>query len=384
MIFQGVDFDQADFTLRWPRELFVYEAKQLLRRSDLPQFPQRVVTLCGEAFVDADIERILESEFRTFAWTRTIDQSLEGAKALLEELIAQPELLRRYTRRRYYAERLQDTEQSGQAGQAGQARWLATSFYHLVGEMSESGYFPEILPKICVDDHDDWVPDPSDKISKNVGAPVAWPNDVRDNNISESVLYSVMEYFHDEAQRPRKRWVHTFGNCGSHHDDFSKRSGGVVYRWRVNELLEQHEVWLKLGNEGDEAGLLIKHAPFSLDYLTSDVTSAAPWNDKDEKGKIQSAIRAYRRRDATVHDRRKAVASLADILEHYREEFKQVRFTRGDEGDLFQIFNNFAIRHGKKTEKGDYGDEYLDWIFWTTLAAIQLVHQLGIEASPEA
>ena len=56
---------------------------------------------------------------------------------------------------------------------------------------------------------------------------------------------------------------------------------------------------------------------------------------------------------------------------------KSGEFTKGDESDLFNIFNNFAIRHGKGVQKNDYGDEYLDWTFWTSLAAIQLVQGLN-------
>ncbi|WP_150460425.1 hypothetical protein [Nesterenkonia ebinurensis] len=381
MIISGADFDEADFTLRWPRELFLYEVKQLLRRSDVAEFSERVAALCGEAFIDADIEHILKNASTASAWGASRTSSDDVPKMFLEQLITQPDLLKGYSRRVYYAERFDNAESTNRADLTAT---LATSFYHLISELAAAGYFPMILPKICVDDDTDWEPDPSDKISKSIKVPVTWPDDVRDNNLSKPVLYSVIEYFHDEAQRPRRNHYHNFGNCGTHHYDYSKRSGGVVYRWHVNELLQKHEVDLRLGNQGEEEGLLIRHASLSLDNLSRDVIAAVPKNDIDEKGKIESAIRLYRRWDSTIHDRRKAIASLADVLEHYRDEFKQIQFTRGDEGDLFQIFNKFTIRHGKKTDRNDYGDEYLDWIFWTTLAAIQLVHRLGISSEIQA
>lgn len=106
MIIHSIDFDEADFTLRWPKELFIYEAQQLLARSDRPEFPRRVAALCGEAFVDADIERTLENAGNTWAWTGSGSESHDSTMGFLEYLISHPELLRGYTRRVYYAERV--------------------------------------------------------------------------------------------------------------------------------------------------------------------------------------------------------------------------------------------------------------------------------------
>ena len=51
--------------------------------------------------------------------------------------------------------------------------------------------------------------------------------------------------------------------------------------------------------------------------------------------------------------------------------------TATDKNIQHNIFNNFMIRHGNKTQKSEYGDEYLDWIFWTSVSAIQLIRTVS-------
>ncbi|HET8930992.1 MAG TPA: hypothetical protein VFN21_10070 [Acidimicrobiales bacterium] len=47
-----------------------------------------------------------------------------------------------------------------------------------------------------------------------------------------------------------------------------------------------------------------------------------------------------------------------------------------DEGALFQIANRFDLRHKDGKQLDDYGDEYLDWIFYWYLATVNLIGDL--------
>ena len=48
----------------------------------------------------------------------------------------------------------------------------------------------------------------------------------------------------------------------------------------------------------------------------------------------------------------------------------------GDENDLFKIANTFNLRHKNPSQQGDYRQEFLEWLFYTYLATIQLTTRL--------
>jgi len=63
---------------------------------------------------------------------------------------------------------------------------------------------------------------------------------------------------------------------------------------------------------------------------------------------------------------------LADILESLRPKLKLV-LTHKDEDDLFNIANNFGIRHKNERQKTDYDPLWLSWMFYYYLATIHFV-----------
>ena len=97
-----------------------------------------------------------------------------------------------------------------------------------------------------------------------------------------------------------------------------------------------------------------------------------PGPDGDE---TRHAVALFRARDAGVEHKRSACTTLARVLESRRRLLKAELF-RKDEGALFQIANEFDLRHRGADQHTDYDAAYLDWIFWWYLATVELTDQL--------
>lgn len=98
-----------------------------------------------------------------------------------------------------------------------------------------------------------------------------------------------------------------------------------------------------------------------------------PLDDTNVVSRIDSAVLAYRRHGATAEQRRQAVRDLADVLEYLRPQVATF-LTRKDEGDLFNIANNFGLRHHNDRQKTGYDAAlWLSWMFYFYLATIHVV-----------
>lgn len=361
-----MDLTNFDFSLRWPKELFLWEASRISKLGRGHKLQQMVSWLFAEAFMDGDIAMSLENGVS--AWPMSPTPAEDAAGPLLRALLKDSSKLHPYQKPQYWLERQSNSTEEPSH------RSLAAELVDLIGELAEVGYFPDDIPISCVDDDSTWDVDPSGRMSRAIRANVSWPLDETPGAVSEDVVYSVIEYFHDRVSRPRTRSFHSYSNCGWHYDNHNRESGAAVYRWRISELLSSHGILMKLGSTGLEKGRLIRQAGLELDELANSLVVETTGSEDD---KVAAAIRLYRARTSGVHEQRAAIAQLAGYLERHRIQFKAAEFTRGDEPDLFNIFNNFAIRHDNERQKNNYGDECLDWLFWTTLAGIRLLSNLN-------
>jgi hypothetical protein len=188
----------------------------------------------------------------------------------------------------------------------------------------------------------------------------------------------LVEVFHDMVSRPTSRWWHSYGGCGWHYSAFAIGPARRLYRWRVNRLLASSTLGLRLAEEGEDQGRLVRVEPSGLEDLPERaVQTAAP----EKVNRVQHAIALFRSRTAGAEERRSAVIALAGILEERRDVLKDELLSK-DEGALFTIANQFAIRHQGADQRGDYDPAFLDWLFWWYLGTVQLTDQLLARQAP--
>jgi RNA-directed DNA polymerase len=116
--------------------------------------------------------------------------------------------------------------------------------------------------------------------------------------------------------------------------------------------------------------------------LPADVASRWEGRDDPVGRSVLHALDLYAR--GTREDIRSAVRELAVILEERRQLIKQ-ELISSDEGALFNIANNFDVRHRNTDQKSDYRLEFLDWIFWWYLHTVDLTERIvgGVDGGPE-
>ena len=158
--------------------------------------------------------------------------------------------------------------------------------------------------------------------------------------------------------------------CGWHPTAFDGPSGRALYRWRVNQVLDQAGFEFQIATAGPNAGRMVRAAPVGLDKMVSDMLEGGA-----SCPEVAQAIAMSRRRGASREDRRSAVVSLAGMLEARRPVLKDC-LSREDEAALFEIANCFGLRHRNEAQQGDYGVEFLEWVFYWYLSTVHLTEQL--------
>jgi len=187
---------------------------------------------------------------------------------------------------------------------------------------------------------------------------------------TEDDLFDVIEFLYDYVSKPIEGEYHSWNLCGWHYHTFDKQAGKNEFRDEINFIIKDYEDGFELSKSGE---ILIK-GDFGLDSLFQ---ANIPSNDNENVViRMQAAQNKFRRYRATIEDRRDAIRDLADVLEFIRPKLKTV-ITKADEKDLFNIANNFGIRHHNEKQKTNYEQAiWYSWIFYYYLATIHAILRL--------
>lgn len=362
----------ARFFLVWPKDLFRWEARRVGRLPEA-EVTGGIVRLLEEAFEDAAVVDSFRDRMTTPPDIWGVPTGVDRSREWLRHLAADESRLLPFVSPQYYAEREGHTTSPDNPFDS-----LGVQFATLLTDMQDQGYFPVALPRYCVDNNTNWY-EVNERVRRAIHMPFSWDGAAADGEQwDEPLLLSLIEYFHDHAQRPRVTgYIHDYGDCGPHFDLHSAESGGAVYRWRVNELLDRHKTGLQLGRHGVERGRLLHRLGTPLDVAVDNRAAAGIEDTTDE---VAHGIRSFRARGATVTQKKSALALLAGALEHRRGAVKAV--LKKDEADLFRIANQFGIRHRRADQQIDYGDEFLDYMFSAFISAIMLMEALEQRPAP--
>jgi hypothetical protein len=241
-------------------------------------------------------------------------------------------------------------------------------FVRVFERFSMDGYFAEAFGFACVDNGHiaGNVEDVELEILLAVRKKGLWPISVNAPKYSEDDLFDVIEYLFQHVSKPIDGTMHSYAECGMHWETFSQLEGRSEFRGKVNTVLGHYEKRFELSERGEV--LRRPEAGFEP-IFDADIPSA----DHNIVGRLESAVLRYRRHGSTIDDRRQAVCDLIAVLEYLRPKAKAL-LTKADENDLFNIANNFGLRHHNEIQKTNYdGSLWLSWMFYFYLATIHVV-----------
>ncbi|USX56463.1 hypothetical protein [Lentzea sp. HUAS12] len=371
-------FAEPDYQLLWPRALFVSEAASLLNKRELIDWDDRCELLLEDAFI-GDFSGGPLSEFREIPGQPDpfgmrprgpVPRLSPRQNFLLLLMRAADELAEDDLRRRpYWSQRKNGTEP-----ELASLEVTAGRFVELITDLDEKGYFEKRFEKDCIDYPRDDLP--ARTIERAIGVSGVWPLDPDWLGKNLDLFCDVVEVLHDLVARPTTRSIHPFNECGWHHGDFVIETGRAVYRWRVNMLLRQSDLGLRLAEEGEDIGRMVVTTSDSR----AELVEALVATEGDTGDQVRHAVALFRRRGADRNEKRSAIVSLGRVLENKRKLLRAELLSK-DEDALFLIANRFDIRHQNEVQKSDYDEIFLDWIYWWYLATIELADKLAARGS---
>jgi len=250
---------------------------------------------------------------------------------------------------------------------------LLRLFKDLVHKFQNDCYFQEAFGYECVDEGS--VPgtlgtEIEAQVFKKLKKTNLWPIQRKYEDYSEDDLFDMTELLFDYISKPVDGYFHSWNGCGWHYSTFDAEGGKQSFRNEINEILRDYNQGFELSVDGEILAL----PESGLEKL---IQAPIPTYDPQNiEGRINSAILKFRRHRSSFDDRRDAIRDLADVLEFLRPKLKLV-LTKSDESDLFNIANNFGIRHHNEAQKTEYDAAiWFSWIFYYYLATIHAAIRL--------
>ncbi len=272
--------------------------------------------------------------------------------------------------RRYYSQRNSDESNKLSLMQ------LKEIYIVIFNKFYQGKYFCENLDIGCCVDQDDANVSPIMiiKLRKDLWPLEDWyDREGKLEDCTQNELFDIIEFFYDRISEPvetENLYIHGWNGCGYHYEKYSMEAGQEKYRKEINEALCDYGEGYELSAGGE-----ILHIPD--DGVKKILEAKVPDNAKGNiKERIYQAQELFYRGRSSYANRRSAVKELADCFEFLKDDLNSVLNSK-DEKDLFNIANNFGIRHYDKNQKTDYDQGiWLSWMFHYYLATLHAALRL--------
>ncbi|OIJ12958.1 hypothetical protein BKP35_10385 [Anaerobacillus arseniciselenatis] len=171
----------------------------------------------------------------------------------------------------------------------------------------------------------------------------------------EDDVFDLMELFYDYVSQPVK--IQPIR-------EYDKEAGKNEFRKEMNTILNNYGKGFELSVQGYIREIIDTGLEKVVDEKHEFV------NDDDSEKRIEDAKKKFFHYKADEADKRGAILEVGAVLEKLKKTGK-LGFNKKDENDLFEVLNNFSLRHNRPDQKPNYDKGiFYPWLFFNLLSAV--------------
>ncbi len=201
-------------------------------------------------------------------------------------------------------------------------------------------------------------------------------------SITEDHIFDSIEFLYDRASKPGEMVGMTSETGWNYYDygNYDDKKGKEEFREKANAILANY----KAGFELTQAGIILAIGTNGLQYILD--AEIIPYDEVNVDSKVRNAITKWRNRHLSLSEKREAIRELADVFE-WLKKTKNLEnvLDNKDTSALFDIANNFSIRHHNPNQKTNYDQTiWYSWIFHFYLATYHAAIRLLMKKEKES
>ncbi|TGL19734.1 hypothetical protein EHQ47_16695 [Leptospira bourretii] len=201
-----------------------------------------------------------------------------------------------------------------------------------------------------------------------------WENE----KITETNLFDLIEYLYDYISKPIGWNTHFDPESDEIYEDYNSydpEKAKREYCELVNMFLNDYGSGYELSDKGE---ILSLGSPVLEGLFKAEII---PFDKENVDKKIENAILKWRRRNQSLEDRKNIILELSEVFEWLKKTSKlELALENKDDSMLFNIINNFAIRHHNPNQKSNYDKSiWYSWMFHFYLATYHATIRLIIK-----
>ena len=159
-----------------------------------------------------------------------------------------------------------------------------------------------------------------------------------------------------------------------------RKKGKEEFREKANAILAEYKTGFELTPEGTILAIGTNGLQYILD------AEIIPYDEANVDSKVRNAITKWRNRHLSLSEKCEAIRELADVFEWLKKTKNLTSvLDNKDESALFDIANNFSIRHHNPNQKTNYDPAiWYSWMFHFYLATYHAAIRLLMKKEKES